>query len=296
MVADLAPEENRGEIIGYMALVNSLGLAIGPALGGYLVEAAGYPQLFLLASGLGLTGVLCTTQIINPPVNFHTQKNIKASFWQLLASPRVRVPAMILLLVGLTFGSMRTFLPLFIKSTDLDLNPGLFYTASAIASFSVRLIVGRAADRYGRGLFITISLVCYATALFSIWSANSSQSFLIAGAIEGAGLGILIPMISAIVADRALPEERGRMFGLCLTGFDLGIAIAGPVLGSAAEEIGYRNIFGFGAGLICLAIVIFLTLSSKDVRNSLCFALGRGRDAYALNQIGRNVHIKTPQS
>lgn len=296
LVADLAPEENRGEIIGYMSLVSSLGVAIGPALGSYFVEAAGYPQLFLLASGLGFISVLFATQIINLPVNVQVQKNTSSKFWRLLSSPRVRVPTIILLLVGLTFGSMRTFVPLFIKSTGVELNPGLFYTASAIAGFSVRLIVGRAADRYGRGLFVTISLVLYTVALVNIWSANSSQSFLVAGAIEGAGLGILIPMISAIIADRALPEERGRMFGLCLTGFDLGIAIAGPVLGTVAEEIGYRNIFAFGAGLSCLAILIFITLSSKDLRHSLRFALGRGQDAYALNKINRNLPIKPSQS
>lgn len=294
LVADLAPEENRGEIIGYMSLVSSLGVAIGPTVGSYVVEAAGYTELFLLASGFGFMSILFTTRIINPPVNSQLPKNTQSKFWQLLASPRVRVPAIILLIVGLTFGSIRTFVPLFIKSTGSGLNPGLFYTASAIAGFSVRLIVGKAADRYGRGLFITISLVLYTFALVNIWFANSSQSFLIAGVIEGSGLGILIPMISAIIADRALPEERGRMFGLCLTGFDLGIAIAGPVLGTLAEEIGYRNIFAFGAGLSFLAILIFTTLSSKNVANSLRFAFGRGQDGYALNQIGRkNIPIRS---
>lgn len=295
LVADLAPEENRGEIIGYMSLVNSLGVAIGPAVGSYVIEVAGYPQLFLLASGLGFISILCTTQLINPPVNSLPQKNATNKFWRLLASPRVRVPAMILLIVGLTFGSMRNFVPLFIRSTGAQLNPGLFYTVSAIASFIVKLTVGKAADRYGRGLFVTISLVLYTLALLNIWSANSPQTFLIAGIIEGAGLGILIPMIAAIIADRALPEERGRMFGLCLTGFDVGIAIAGPVLGTLAEEIGYRNIFALSAGLSFMAILIFITLSSKDLANSLRFAFGRGQDAYALNQIGRNLPIKSSQ-
>ena len=295
LVADLAPEENRGEVIGYMSLVSSLGIAIGPAIGGYLVETTGYTQLFLLASSLGFISILCTTKIINPPLDFLVQKNTSSKFWRLLVSPRVRTPAMILLLIGLAFGSMRTFVPLFIKSTGVDLNPGLFYTTSAIASFSVKLVAGRAADRYGRGLFLTISLVLYTVALFSIWTANTSQSFLIAGMIEGSGAGILIPMIAAIIADRALPEERGRMFGLCLTGFDVGIAIAGPVLGTVAEEIGYRNIFAFSAGLSFLAILIFITQSSKDLAHSLRFAFGRGQDAYALSQIGRNVPIKASQ-
>ncbi|MEM7553782.1 MAG: MFS transporter [Cyanobacteria bacterium P01_A01_bin.84] len=285
LVADLAPVENRGEVIGYMSLVTSLGVAIGPAVGSYIQEGFGYSPLFIVSSGLGFASMLCTAKIVNPPLDSHTEiKALKEKFWRSLVSPRVRTLAVILLLIGLTFGTMRNFIPLFIKETEINLSPGLFYTASAIASFNVRLLVGRAGDRYGRGLFVTISLVFYTIAMFSIWSAHNPQTFLIAGAIEGAGLGTLIPMMSAIIADRASGKDRGKMFSLCMTGFDLGIAIAGPVVGTIAEEIGYRNIFACAASLAFLAIIIFLTFSSKDLSHSLQFALGRIGDTYALNK------------
>ena len=102
-----------------------------------------------------------------------------------------------------------------------------------------------------------------------------------AAVIEGVGAGTLIPMIAAMMADRAMPTERGKIFGVCMVGFDVGIAIAGPVLGSVAHQVGYRHIFGFASGLTFLAIIIFLTQSSKDLPHSLRFALGKGRDVYA---------------
>ncbi|WP_250122911.1 MFS transporter [Chroococcidiopsis sp. CCMEE 29] len=285
LVADIAPVRNRGEVIGYMSLVNPIGLALGPALGGYLQAWAGYTPLFLLSAGLGILGLCCTAQVLNPQVSIDQQvKTLDNQFWRLLSSPRVRVPAIVLLLVGLTFGTMSTFVPLFIKSVGVELNAGLFYTAAAIASFSVRLIAGRASDRYGRGLFITISLIFYTVAMLFLWTANSASMFLLAATLEGIGAGILIPMVAAILVDRAMPQERGRIFGVCMVGFDLGIAIAGPVLGLLAEQVGYRNMFGFAAGLTFLAIIIFLTQSSKDLPHSLRFALGRGRDVYALNR------------
>lgn len=282
LIADIAPPQNRGEVIGYMSLVNPVGLAIGPALGGFLQAGAGYTPLFLLSSGLGILGLICTVQVINPKITTElrgkTQGNI---FWSLLFSPRVRIPALVLLMVGLAFGTLSTFVPLFIKSAGVDLNAGLFYTAAAIASFSVRLIAGRASDRYGRGLFVTISLVFYTASMLLLWQANSPSSFLIAAVIEGAGAGTLIPMIAAMMADRAMPSERGKIFGVCMVGFDVGIAIAGPVLGSVAQYVGYRHIFGFASVLTFLAIIIFLTQSSKDLPHSLRFALGKGRDVYA---------------
>lgn len=284
LVADIAPAEKRGEVIGYMSLVNPIGMATGPALGGFLQAEVGYTALFLLSSGLGFIGLLCTSRIINPRLG-SSQKHEATSnkFWQLLGTPRIRVPALVLLMVGLAFGALSTFVPLFIRSSEVDLNAGLFYTAAAVASFSVRIITGRASDRYGRGLFITISLFLYTLAMLMIWTANSAVTFLMAATIEGAGAGILIPMIAAMMADRSLPHERGRLFGLCMVGFDVGIAIAGPVLGSIAEQVGYRNIFGFASGLTFLAIIIFITQSSKDLPHSFRFALGRGQDVYALD-------------
>lgn len=287
LVADIAPPKQRGEVIGYMSLVTAIGMAIGPALGGFLQAWAGYNALFLLSSGLGVLGILFTTQIVNPPVSTTQSKTSGDNptdnrFWRLLISPRLRIPAIVLLLIGLAFGTLSTFVPLFIKSVGVDLNPGLFYTATAIASFSVRLIGGRASDRYGRGLLITISLIFYTLSMLFLWIATSANIFLLAGILEGTGAGILLPTIAAMLVDRAMPQERGRIFGVCMVGFDVGIAIAGPFLGLVAEQVGYRNMFGFAAGLTCLALFIFLTASSKDLPHSVRFALGRGQDLYAI--------------
>lgn len=287
LVADIAPVKQRGEVIGYMSLVTAIGMAIGPALGGFLQAWAGYNPLFLLSSGLGMLGLLFTAQIINPSISTTQSKTAIDSptenqFWRLLISQRLRIPAIILLLFGLVFGTLSTFVPLFIKSAGVALNAGLFYTAGAIASFSVRLFAGRASDRYGRGLLITISLIVYILAMLLLWVAASANIFLLAGVLEGAGAGMLIPTIAAMLADRAMPQERGRIFGVCMVGFDVGIAIAGPFLGLVAEQVGYRNMFGFAAGLTCLALFIFLTSSSKDLPHSLRFALGRGQDLYAI--------------
>lgn len=46
LVADIAPPQKRGEVIGYMSLVNPIGAALGPALGGFLQAGVGYTALF----------------------------------------------------------------------------------------------------------------------------------------------------------------------------------------------------------------------------------------------------------
>jgi len=283
LVVDLSPPSNRGEVIGYMSLVNPVGVAIGPAIGGFLQEWAGYTPLFLLSAGLGVVGFVGALWIQAPvPVAQPAMDTSKITFWRLLLSPRLRTPTLTLLLVGLAFGVLSTFVPLFIQEAGVNLNAGLFYTAAAVASFSVRLLTGRASDRYGRGRFITLGLLLYAVTMLLLWSARSTGVFLLAGFLEGAGIGIFLPLMIALVADRSEAHERGRVFSLCVGGFDLGIAIAGPALGLLAEQMSYRGLFGLSSGLALLSMIFFATQSSKTLAHSLRFAFGEGRDFYAL--------------
>jgi MFS family permease len=289
LVADLSPPSQRGELIGYMSLVNPLGVAIGPALGGFIQAGYGYSPLFITSFALGMVGLFCATQITEvkrEPKDSHpsVSPQQQPSFWGLLLTDRLRIPFVVMLMIGLVFGIISTFIPLFIQESKIDLNSGLFYSTAAVSSFSVRLVTGRASDRYGRGLFITASLVCYMIAMIVLGFAHSPNSVLVAAAIEGAGAGTLIPMMVALMADRSLVKERGQVFSLCIGGFDIGIALAGPILGSFADLLGYRTLFAIAAGLAITALIVFLTLSSKDLRHSFKFALGREKDIYALSE------------
>ncbi|AVH73635.1 MFS transporter [Nostoc sp. 'Lobaria pulmonaria (5183) cyanobiont'] len=286
LVTDLAPAETRGEIIGYMTLATPIGLAIGPALGGYLEATSGYGILFLLSAELGFVALLEILQVTNPPVQMQEQtEGEDRKFWQILASPRVRVPTIVMLLVGLSLGAVHTFVALYLKSTEVDFNGGLFFTAAAISSFSIRVFAGKASDRFGRGLFITFGIFCYVLALILLWQADSAIVFLLAAIAEGAGGGTLFSMMITMMADRSLPQERGKIFAMCIAGLDLGIAIAAPLLGIIAELVGYRDMFGYGAAITSLALILFLTCSSKNLSNSLRFALGLAPDAYALKNL-----------
>jgi MFS family permease len=282
LVVDFSPPQHRGELIGYMSLVNPTGMALGPAIGGFTQEWFGFGPMFLASAGMGLVGLLCTAQVRESSQIKQTTVQPTDRFWSLLLDPRIRIPAVILLLIGLTFGTLSTFVPLYIKEVGVNLNTGLFYTAAAISSFAIRLAAGPASDRYGRGPFISLSLLFYTLAMVMLWQANSALTFLLAGAVEGAGSGTLIPMMAALMADRSQPHERGRMFGVCMVGFDIGIALAGPILGLFATYIGYRGIFGLCVGLGGLAILIFLTQSSKSLACSWRYALGLARDVYAV--------------
>jgi MFS family permease len=292
LVVDLSPLKHRGELIGYMSLVVPLGMSMGPAVGGYVSTTMGYGPLFIASGVAGLLalGLASLVQESLPSPQQHPEvrsrpPQTQQRVWQLLTSRSLRVPAAIMLLVGLLFGTLVTFLPLYFRASDVGFNIGLFYTGAAIASFAVRLFTGSASDRYGRGLFITISLTCYGLSMVLLAIAQTDATFLLAAVLEGCGGGMLIPMAIALMSDRAQAHERGLVYAICVGGFDLGIAIAGPVLGFFAATIGYRSLYILASSFAWLALLVFITQGGKNFPHSLRFALGREKDCYAIDTV-----------
>ena len=243
LVVDLAPIKYRGTLIGHMNLAVPVGMSIGPALGGFLLakgkqfvpEGSGYEVLFAVSAICGILAFALSSQIKatalpdaeSTTVSEQTQRGFRA-FTQDRA---LLIPTVVLLSIGLVFGTLIAFLPLFIGELGLDFNVGLFYTAVAITSFSVRLFVGKASDRYGRGLFISMALVCYIISMSILTVAQTPVMFILAAIAEGAGAGVLIPLTLALVSDRSYANERGKVFAFCMGGFDVGIALGGPTFG-----------------------------------------------------------------
>ena len=298
LVVDLAPIQHRGTLIGYMNLAVPMGMSIGPALGGFLQQSGknffpngtGYEVLFAISIICGALAFLLASQIKQSalpgatPDRQSNTKIVQRDFWQLTKEPGLMIPTVVLLLVGLVFGTLVAFLPLFIAELNLDFNVGFFYTVVAIASFSVRLFVGRASDRYGRGLFISGGLICYIISMVLLTQAETRAMFILSAIAEGSGAGVLIPLTLALVSDRSYANERGKVFALCMGGFDVGIAMGGLILGSLSAVLGgYRGIFALAAILSSIALLIFVTQVGKNVRHSLFFAMGRAKDVYLID-------------
>jgi MFS family permease len=285
LVVDVSPIQKRGEIIGYMSLANPVGVALGPALGGYLQVAGLYSAIFWISIIFGLLSYLGANQLAAKPViipSLGGKIESPTSIGQILTNPALGIPAAVLLLIGFPFGALHTFMPLYIQSSHIDLNPGLFYTMAAMASFSARTIIGSRSDRYGRGIFIAGSLCCYTLGMCFLAKGGSAINFIVGAILEGLGTGTLIPMVIALVSDRSQPEHRGQVLSTCTAGLDLGIAIASPLFGAVISRLGYHGVFTIGAGLAFAAILLFLGWGNQTIRQSIGFCIGRNKDSYRL--------------
>ncbi len=284
LMGDIAPPHRRGQVIGFLSLVNPLGLGIGPGLGDFLRESLGYGATFMAASSFATVGLVCTLFIQDSYCPQPQAGKRSVSLWQLIASPRVRAPAFVLLAIGLVFGIVSTYLPPFIDSIKPGINAGTFYVAASLAQFIFRVPVASLGDRYGRGLFICFALVCYTLAMVLIALAQSPPIFLIAALIDGVAAGTAIPTVIAWVTDRTVPEERGMIIGTVWLGFDVGIATSAAAVSKIQDLLNLPLFAVFLiAGLISLsALVVFALTCSDTRRESLNFALGRAKDKYAI--------------
>lgn len=291
LVVDIAPSKQRGEIIGLMSLTNPLGIALGPAIGGYLQVAEMYGTIFwvtiigssiawIAASRLQEQSKESEPELLGDFDPRQIERVPDISICKILTNPALSIPALVLLLIGFPFGAIHTFIPLYIQTSHIDFNPGLFYTIAASASFCARSVIGSRSDRYGRGIFIAGSLCCYTAGMACLATASGELSFIFGAMLEGLGSGTLIPMTVALVSDRSLPQYRGRVLSICIIGLDLGIAIAAPVFGSIAKGWGYHAIFTIGTGMAASAIGVFLIWGNTNLRHSIGFCLGRDRDYY----------------
>ncbi len=59
-VMDLAPESHRGTLIGWSVALSGLGLAVGPAIGGFVVEAYDAPMVFQTGAALAAVTAILT--------------------------------------------------------------------------------------------------------------------------------------------------------------------------------------------------------------------------------------------
>jgi MFS family permease len=287
LVVDVSPIQKRGEIIGYMSLTNPVGVAIGPAIGGYLQVAGLYSTIFWISIIFGLLSYLGANQLAAKPVIFPSsgseiESPAATSIGRILTNPALGIPAAVLLLIGFPFGALHTFMPLYIQSSHIALNPGLFYTMAALASFSARTVIGSRSDRYGRGVFIAGSLCCYTLGMCFLAKGGSVINFVAGAILEGLGTGTLIPMVIALVSDRSQPAHRGQVLSTCTAGLDLGIAIASPLFGAVVARLGYHGVFSIGAGLAFAAILLFLGWGNKTIGQSIGFCIGRNKDSYRL--------------
>ncbi len=139
----------------------------------------------------------------------------------------------------------------------LDLYTWVF-TASMLASAIAVPIFGKLSDLYGRRRLYIIGTTTFMVGAAAAGFAQSMEQLVAARAIQGIGMGAIMPLAMAIIADVVPATERGKWQGAMGAVFGLA-TVLGPLAGGwVSDNFGWRWIFwgNVPLGLVALGIIV----------------------------------------
>ncbi|NOT54447.1 MAG: MFS transporter [Deltaproteobacteria bacterium] len=245
-VADNAPAARRGEAMGYYGMAMNLSMAIGPALGVALIDHIGFHGLFWLASFLGLLSFVLV-QFLHEPIRPHQQAEHPAGR-PAIFSRIALFPGFIAMCMTMTFGTVVSFLPLFVQQHHLG-NAGLFFVVYSIVVVVLRPISGRLSDRFGRATIIIPGMFFLAFSMLVLAYSVSMTGLLFAAVLQGIGFGAVHPSIMALVVDRSTMHDRGPALATVMMAFDIGVGFSAIGLGQVLEHTDFTTMYLCAAGI-----------------------------------------------
>ncbi|HWL44789.1 MAG TPA: MFS transporter [Ilumatobacter sp.] len=251
MVAELAPENRRGEAVSYFSVAVYLGTGFGPLLGELLRDAASVATGFVAAGVVGLSAAAIgtrTTETLTP-----AQRVVGRSRFEF--NRAALAPGMVLALGMVANVVFASFMPLYADELGMS-GVGLVYAVYAVTIIGVRVLGARLPDVLGPGLAGTLATVIIAIGMALIAVVRSEVTLYIGAVVFAIGISFHYPSLMALVVNRASAEERSGAVASFTAFFDVASGIGGLLVGAVVTFGGYRSAFATAA--LCAVAGLFL--------------------------------------
>ncbi|PVX85888.1 MFS transporter [Paraburkholderia unamae] len=170
---------------------------------------------------------------------------------------------------------------------------GRVFGAGFIGTVVGSIVVGPAADRFGRKPMLIVALALTGLLTLACAFATSAPELALLRFIGGLGMGGAIPPVAAITAECASPRQRSSLVILMFIGFPLGAVVGGAISAALMIHYGWQIVFWMGGAfaLAMLVPVIWLIPAQTGVseaptrghaRLGAILAQGRAAPAFAL--------------
>lgn len=211
--------------MGWLGTIGSVGMAFGPAIGGWITRVYGLNAMFYFSSLCGFTAAAI---VIWMKETLQTQRTFHLSMLKIgkqdLFEPRVWLPCIVMGLAFYAYGVFLTLIPDFSLSVGIE-KKELLFTYFTIATLAIRLIAGKASDKYGRAPVLVLSMVGIMISMMMI-SVAETPGLLTAGVfLYGLGQGGVSPTLLAWATDLSERTHRGRAIASLYIFMELGIGV-----------------------------------------------------------------------
>lgn len=270
MMADMIPPEQRTEGYSILRMINNAGLAIGPAIGGFIVSKS-YAVAFNLAAAsmifYGFMLLLFVRETLDkrPGGAARTERESFGGYNRVLKD-RFFVTFVLIISVGMIAPLMMwTLLAVYTK-----LNYGLpeyLYSwipiTNAVMCVFVQYFVTRFSGRFRPLPAIAVGMLIYALGVGSVAWMNSFQGFVVSMVILTFGELILVPTGTTFVANRAPADLRGRYMSIYWITWGLSRAVAPLIGGILNDQISPRAVWHGGLLLGTISAIGLMVLARR---------------------------------
>ena len=256
LLTGLAPPEKRKAVFALHRLSVNLGMAVGPAMGGFIAHHS-YRWVFWTDGLSTLAGAVVLSLLLKvpPAPSLPHDHLLGASPWRDRHLAFLLLPFIPALMV---FFQLEGTLPLWVVR-DLGLGSrffGLLFTVNTLLIVLLEVPLNLAMGHWRHGQQLLLGCFCLAFGFGLTAWATGYWTLILTTVIWTFGEMILFPAMSDAVATLAPPDRRGEYMGLLSVSFAAALAL-GPWLGVLAyAKVGPRALWSAtfliagGAGLL----------------------------------------------
>jgi MFS family permease len=279
MMADLVEPEKRVEAYAMLRLSNNIGVAIGPAIGGFIAATSFSLAFYFAASGMVIYSLLLvlfaketlpssTVELAAARGGEHTKPERFGGYLSVISDLPYMGFILAFTLVSMSAMLVWVLLPVYAtENYDVPLKLyGLIPTTNAIMVVTLQLLVTRITGRYPVLPIIAIGAMFYTIAVGAVTFMHGFWGFLGCMVVMTIGELIIAPTSSTYVANRAPTDKRGRYMSLYALTWGVALGIA-PVLGGFLNDnIGPSAIWIGGSIAAAVSVGAFVLLSHYERR------------------------------
>jgi MFS family permease len=281
-VVEMVPEDQVTNAVSLNSALMTGSRIIGPALGGLLVVTVGFGWAFLL-DGLSYIAVLVglwkidSRLVRRPPLQPRGKGQVRAGLRYAWSIPELRVPLVMMTVIGTLAFNFQTVLPLF-ATRDLDGGGGLFSLLMSVVSVGSLIGALMSARRTNVSVrTVSVSAVGFGASMLALAAAPNQPAAFAVGVVMGFTSISFMTSSTAIVQLRADASMRGRVLALQAIVFLGSTPIGGPIVGFVSQELGAR----WGLALGGVATLGAAAYGLATVRRAAALQVSRAAEAEA---------------
>jgi MFS family permease len=241
LLVALTPPERRHGAFALNRMVGNLGLGIGTVTGGLIAttsNSSSFTVLFLLNAGTFLLFALCTL-LVREARPERTPGHTRGSYRTVLRDrPFVAFTLLNAVFVAAGYAQLEAALPVFAKHEAglAESAIGLLFLANILVIVLAQMPISRLIEGRRRMRVLGVMTLIWAASWLiagaaGLWFESVSAALLLGVAVVAFGFGECLhgPISSAVAADLAPEQMRGRYMALGSSSFAIGFMV-GPVL------------------------------------------------------------------